>query len=99
MSTSAKLPSRLPRSSGTSLHRQLFLVLREQIARREHAPGAPLPTEEALCEQFGVSRITVRRALQDLETQGFVERRHGVGTFVRESSPVARPSPSLNLVD
>jgi GntR family transcriptional regulator len=84
MKATPTTPAALVRAAGISLHRQLFLVLREQMSRGTYGPGDVLPTEEALCEQFGVSRITVRRALQDLEAGGFVERRHGRGTFVRE---------------
>jgi GntR family transcriptional regulator len=76
-----------------ALHRQLYLVLREQIARGALARGSALPSEAALGEQYGVSRITVRRALQDLSDQGYVERRHGVGTYVLETHgpPTAAP--------
>ncbi|MGA8330586.1 MAG: GntR family transcriptional regulator [Mycobacterium sp.] len=70
--------------AGVPLHRQLFLVLHDEIARGALAPGDALPTEQALCDQFGVSRITVRRALADLAEQGFIERRQGVGSFVRQ---------------
>jgi GntR family transcriptional regulator len=69
--------------AGVPLHRQLFLVLHDEIARGAIAPGDALPTEQALCDQFGVSRITVRRALADLAEQGYIERRQGVGSFVR----------------
>jgi GntR family transcriptional regulator len=69
--------------AGVPLHRQLFLVLHDEIARGAMAPGDALPTEQALCDQFGVSRITVRRALADLAEQGYIERRQGVGSFVR----------------
>jgi GntR family transcriptional regulator len=69
--------------AGVPLHRQLFLVLHDEIARGALAPGEALPTEQALCDQFGVSRITVRRALTDLAEQGYIERRQGVGSFVR----------------
>lgn len=89
-----------PFSKGTSLHRQLFLVLREEISRGVFGDTGALPKEEALCERFGVSRITVRRALADLAALGLVERRHGRGTFVRQDRvPVARPNPSLGLID
>lgn len=44
--------------------------------------GEKLPSEPELAQQFGVSRIVVREALQSLEKEGFVKRRHGVGTFV-----------------
>ena len=70
--------------AGVPLHRQLFLVLHDEIARGALASGAALPTEQALCDQFGVSRITVRRALADLAEQGYIERRQGVGSFVRQ---------------
>ncbi len=72
--------------AGVPLHRQLFLVLHDEIARGAMAPGDALPTEQALCDQFGVSRITVRRALADLAEQGYIERRQGVGSFVRQRS-------------
>src|ERR1700749_1407279 len=68
--------------AGVPLHRQLFLVLHDEIARGALAPGDALPTEQALCDQFGVSRITVRRALADLAGRGYIERRQGVGSFV-----------------
>jgi GntR family transcriptional regulator len=86
------------RADGTALHKQLFIVLRDQIVRGTWASGVPLPTEEALCEQFGVSRVTVRRALADLQTQGFVERRHGRGTYVREEGRAALPPMNLSLL-
>jgi GntR family transcriptional regulator len=92
--------SPMPRSPGTSLHRQLFVVLRDEIVRGVYAGNGLLPKEESLCERFGVSRITVRRALADLAAQGFVERRHGRGTFVlQDKLPLARARPSLSLID
>jgi GntR family transcriptional regulator len=83
---------------GTALHRQIYLVLRDEISRGLF-PGGALPNEEALCERFGVSRITVRRALGDLAAQGLVERRHGRGTFVRGEPGQMRPVPSLSVID
>lgn len=46
-------------------------------------PGAMLPGERELASSCGVSRMTVRRALDELEARRIVERRHGAGTFVR----------------
>ena len=77
--------------TGVALHRQLFLVLRDEIARGALLPDDPLPSEQSLCDQFGVSRITVRRALADLADQGLIERRHGVGSFVRQVDSVRVP--------
>jgi GntR family transcriptional regulator len=77
-------------SAGVSLHRQLFLVLHDEIGRGALAPGDALPTEQSLCDQFGVSRITVRRALADLADAGLIERRHGIGSFVTEQAAPSR---------
>ncbi len=74
-------------AAGVPLHRQLFLVLHDEIDRGVIAAGDALPTEQTLCDQFGVSRITVRRALADLAEQGYIERRQGVGSFVRQHGP------------
>lgn len=76
-------------AAGVPLHRQLFLVLRDEIDRGVLGPGDALPTEQALCDEFEVSRITVRRALADLADQGYIERRHGVGSFVCPRGPSA----------
>jgi GntR family transcriptional regulator len=99
MSVLARPAVPLAAASGTALHRQVFLVLRDEIRRGELAPGRALPKEEALCERFGVSRITVRRALADLAALGFVERRQGIGNFVRSDVPAPRQEASLSLVD
>lgn len=89
----------LQEGSGVSLHRQMFVVLRERILRGEVATGAALPSEQALGAEFGVSRITVRRALADLAAQGYVQRRHGKGTFVLDRAEPPAPVASLNLLD
>jgi GntR family transcriptional regulator len=89
----------LSTEAGVPLHRQLFLVLRDEIDRGVLAPGDALPTEQTLCDQFGVSRITVRRALADLAEQGYIERRQGVGSFVREHAPSDPVSAGRSYLD
>src|SRR6202000_411990 len=86
-------------AAGVPLHRQLFLVLHDEIDRGVLAPGDALPTEQTLCDQFGVSRITVRRALADLAEQGYIERRQGVGSFVREHAPSEPESAGRSYLD
>src|SRR5579859_3662471 len=74
-----------PLSAGPMpLYQQLKQRLRNEIARGDYKPGDQLPAEPELIQQFGVSRITVRQALSDLEAEGLVIRRHGKGTFVAE---------------
>lgn len=93
--TRSSAPVLVTAAAGVPLHRQLFLVLHDEIARGAIAAGQPLPTEQELCEQFGVSRITVRRALADLTAQGYIIRRQGVGSFVRQDNPTQR-EPAAN---
>lgn len=96
--SAANEPS-LSRKDVVPLHHQLFVVLRDQILRGLYAPGAPIPNETRLGELFRVSRITVRRAVADLEAQGLLEKRHGHGTFVRMDLPPQRPAATLGFVD
>lgn len=63
----------------------LYMQVEEALVARfgiDLHPGDRLPTEDELIEQFGVSRITVRRAVQNLATRNLVTTRHGRGSFV-----------------
>lgn len=81
------------------MHRQIYMVLLNEIKNGAYAETGALPKEESLCERFKVSRITVRRTLADLASQGYVERRHGLGTFVRVGMDTVAPTPSLGLLE
>ncbi len=70
--------------------RQVYLVLRESIAGGGFHVGDALPGEQALAAAHNVSRITVRRALAELEREGLIDRRRGAGTFVNPPD-VAKP--------
>ena len=72
----------LPLRSGIPLHEQISSWLKEKIESGELPPEAQLPSEHDLREGFGVSRVTVRRALQTLEADGLIFRRQGLGSFV-----------------
>ncbi len=67
----------------TPLYRTVYDALRARILAGDYPPGAALPSEAGLVREFGVSLITVRRALQELVLDGLIERRQGVGSFVR----------------
>ncbi|SAI31348.1 GntR family transcriptional regulator [Bordetella ansorpii] len=66
------------------LYHQLFLSLREAIFRGDFQPGSMLPSEAELEKQFGISRITVRRAIDELTSRALVRREKGRGTRVLE---------------
>ena len=72
----------LERTSEIPLYRRIEEDLLTQIAEGQLGSGEALPTERELCEQYGVSRITVRRAVRELEIRGYVHRKQGKGTFV-----------------
>lgn len=63
--------------------------LRQSIADGTYGPGDKLPTIPQLCEEYGVSKITVKRAMDELELQGLIARRRGAGTFV--TAPLQGP--------
>src|SRR5262252_2968384 len=64
------------------LYSRVETVLASEIADGDLRVGDQLPTEDSLISRFGVSRITVRRAIQNLVSRGLVEIRRGKGTFV-----------------
>lgn len=84
------MPRAALRQGDLRLYRQMEAILREQIADGELRAGAQLPTEETLRLHYGVSRATVRQALETLERDGLIDRQVGRGTFVRERSRVGR---------
>jgi GntR family transcriptional regulator len=65
-----------------TLYARIEETIAAEIAQGEYRPGDQLPTEDALLERFQVSRITVRRAIQNLVSRGLLEIRRGLGTFV-----------------
>lgn len=68
----------------TPLYYQLKQIVRAEIERGVYRPGDRLPSETEMIQQYGVSRITVRQALSELESEGVIVRKHGKGTFVAE---------------
>jgi GntR family transcriptional regulator len=76
------------------LYVQIADRVRELIEREPLGPGAALPSEAELRERLGVSRATIRQALQELELDGWIERHQGRGTFVA-LPPLERSLPEL----
>ncbi len=67
---------------GEAKAKQVYLILRDRILSGVFGFGAKLPTENELADCYGVSRVTVRRALGELQREQFIERRRSVGTRV-----------------
>ena len=68
--------------------------LREYIRSSDAPRSLKLPPEAVIGESMGASRITVRRALSDLEQEGLIQRIHGRGTFINPNiSKIMPPSP------
>lgn len=83
----AKEGERLRRGDAVPLYHQLFLALRDEILSGRLVYGDPVPTEHELSLGFGVSRITAKRALDELALLGLVERRRRLGTRVVFRTP------------
>jgi GntR family transcriptional regulator len=71
--------------------RRVYLLLRDEMASGALADGAAIPAEQKLAEMHGVSRVTVRRALDALAADGLIEKRAGAGSFVRPRAQSAAP--------
>ena len=78
-----KSAERLRNDQPTPLYHQIYLILRDAIRNKELAFDDVLPGEAALARQYSVSRITAKRALDQLARDGLVERKRGRGTVVR----------------
>jgi GntR family histidine utilization transcriptional repressor len=73
--------------------------LEQQIASGELSSGAKIPTEQSLADSFSVSRMTARRAVQELADTGMLTRTPGSGTFVAEPIKTVPMIAITNLVD
>lgn len=78
---------------------ELARELAEAIAAGRYAVGSLLPTEFELCEQHGLSRYAVRKALDELQEMGLISRRKNVGTRVEASRPATGFTQSIGTVD
>lgn len=76
-------------SRGPKLSDKVAEMMLETILERRLKPGDPLPSEQKLCEQFGVSRTVIREALSSLTGKGIIEVRSGSGLRVAAVEPSA----------
>lgn len=89
----------LSRNSPTPLYFQLYNLLRSRILEGTIEKGMRLPTEKELAEDFGVSRITAKRSLDELAKQDLVQRQRGKGTHViYEYKPRPMRAPLIGML-
>ncbi|MEM8986240.1 MAG: GntR family transcriptional regulator [Pseudomonadota bacterium] len=79
--------SEIDGSLPTPLYHQIYTVLKNRITNGVYPFNTVLPGEQELCKSFGVSRITIKRALGELAAEGVVSRHRGRGTVVRLHLP------------
>ena len=72
------------KTSNTPLYLQIARSIRRQINEGRIAQGEALPSERDLCELTGASRVTIRKAVDQLINEGLLWRKQGSGTFVSE---------------
>lgn len=80
-------------TDSSPMYLQVARRLMDDMQAGHYRPDQALPSERALSEQFGVSRVTARKAIDQLVLQGLVIRKHGSGNYV---SQMELPLPSLS---
>jgi len=80
--TTPAAPRRLPSE-------EVKASIRQRIAEGGWQPGMKLPSERELVQQFGCARMTVHHALRELEDEGLIERRQGLGSYVAQLHPIS----------
>jgi GntR family transcriptional regulator, arabinose operon transcriptional repressor len=79
-------------------HRRVFDTLSREILSGRYQPGEKFPSEAALVNRFKVSRITVGRAVHDLQDRGLVERFAGSGTYIAQTGGGGRQQLTFGLI-
>lgn len=77
---------------------QVYQSLKQRIEQNEFLPDSALPPERQLVVDYGVSRITIVKALDTLETEGLIRREHGRGTFVNAPSVTGKNEDEVDTI-
>jgi DNA-binding GntR family transcriptional regulator len=88
-----------PRATTWGAYKDITAALRARITGGEFAPGAAIPSESALCAEYGVARNTLRRALDQLADEGLITVRPGRGrVVVRSGGTATRSQPQYQRI-
>jgi GntR family transcriptional regulator len=98
LTDSALAPHLIDESQPTPLYHQIYLMLRERIVSGRLEVGALLAGEQEMAKQLGVSRITVKRALNELAARGLVNRHRGRGTIVAGAAVIPLVASSFDTL-
>lgn len=78
-------------------HTQVYTAILEDIKSGNYKGGDLIPSEKILCEKYGVSRITIRKAVSDLQNYGYLVKKPGKGTFVTYIKIIEKPNISSSF--
>ncbi|MCD0501697.1 GntR family transcriptional regulator [Bordetella petrii] len=79
------------------LYHKVYLLLKQRLLAGGFALDAAMPGENALAAEYGVSRLTIRRSLDALESEGLVQRRQGRGTYAAAPASLSAPPHSSDI--
>ncbi len=94
MSDADAVETSLDPMSAKPLYVQLADIITSKISSGELAPDRPIPSENHLAEQYGVARLTARRAAQELRERGLIVTVRGKGSFVAEQPGAEEEGPA-----
>ncbi len=99
MNRAISTQSQLDSNSSIPLYRQLANIIRDGIENGEYTHDSQIPTETVLSQKYGISRITVRKALEELTDEGLLIRKQGKGTFVYVDKSIQTNYPFMLFKD
>lgn len=79
---------KLDKIKGIPMYVQIRESIWERVKEGEYKVGSLLPSEESMAKEYGVSRMTLRHALDELLSEGIIIRKHGVGTIIASTKVV-----------
>ncbi|MBU5668521.1 GntR family transcriptional regulator [Peptoniphilus sp. MSJ-1] len=86
-------------NSSVPLYEQIKESIKENILKDKIKSGEKLPSVRNLSKELGVSILTVKKAYDELESEGFIESRQGLGTFVAEEDPNLRREEKQKILE
>ena len=76
--------------SAVPIYEQIKNAIRDEILKENLKSGEKLPSVRAMARELSISILTVKKAYDELESEGFIESRQGLGTFVGKEDPNLR---------